>query len=106
MKRFVILILALILAISAVSCKSVEKHQVETIKPSIETAPPETAPISTDIGLLNVGGEALYRIVRPDRGSDVEVQIGIDLKKSLKELTGATFELTSDFLMPNESLVK
>lgn len=65
---------------------------------------PETEPISTEIGLLNENGEAIYRIIRSDRGSDAVVQIGVDLKKSLQGLTGATFSLTTDFLMPNESL--
>lgn len=103
MKRFVLLILALLLTFSAVSCADGEPSA--TTEPLPETtAAPETEPEPTDVFLLDENGEAAYRIIRPDEGSDAVVQCGIDLKKSLSELTGASFSIKSDFLIPNESV--
>ena len=90
------------MTLSAVSCVGSELPVETTPSVPETTSAPETEP--ADIGLLNENGKAVYRIVRPDRGSDAVVQMGVDLKKSLQGLTGATFSLTSDFLMPNESL--
>ncbi len=103
MKRFVFVIFAILLAFSAVSCAGGDDIPVETTVAAIETLP-ETDPVPTTVGLLNESGEALYRIVRPDEGSDGVKQLGINLKKSLNELTGADFSITSDFLMPNEDV--
>jgi hypothetical protein len=105
MKKIISLIIAIILAFSAVSCAEGGNIPAETTSAEIETLP-ETEPVPTTVGLLNESGEALYRIVRPDEGSDGVKQLGIDLKKSLKELTGVDFSITSDFLMPNESIEK
>ncbi len=102
MKKFISLLFALLLTFSAVACAGGDVP-TETTAAAIETLP-ETEPISTEISLLNENGDALYRIVRPDAGTDGEIQVGIDFKKSLKELTGADFSLTSDFIMPNQSL--
>ncbi len=104
MKRFISIIIALLLTFFAVSCTGGD-NPTETTPPEPETTPaPDTEPVPSEISLLGEGGEALYRIVRPDEGSDSEVQCGINLKKSLGELTGAEFSLKSDFLMPNEKL--
>ncbi len=102
MKKFISLIFALLLTFSAVSCTGGDVP-ADTTAAVIETVP-ETEPAPTTVGLLNENGEAIYRIVRPDEGTDGEIQVGIDFKKALKELTGADFSLTTDFLMPNESL--
>ena len=104
MKRVISIFFALMLALSAQACTGGEKAPIETAADSTEAIPTETEPTVTDISLLNENGEALYRIVRPDEGSETEIQLAIDLKKSLRELTGTTFELTNDFLMPNETL--
>jgi hypothetical protein len=70
------------------------------------TGEPETTvePESTSVSLLDEKGEAVYKIIRPDQGSDSEVDTGKNLKKALKELTGADFSISSDFLMPNQSI--
>lgn len=102
MKRIISVIFALLLAFSAISC-AVGDIPEETTLPETTTAP-ETDPPTSDIPLIGEDGEALYRIVRPDEGSDGEVQAGIDFKKSLKSLTGVDFSLTSDFIMPNQTL--
>lgn len=103
MRKYISVIFALLLAFSAVSCSGNEDIPADTTETVAQTLP-ETTPAPTTVGLLDENGKALYRIVRPDEGSDGEIQIGIDLKKSLKALTGADFSLTTDFLMPNESL--
>lgn len=64
----------------------------------------QTTAESAEISLLGEDGKAVYRIVRPEQGTDTEVNAGIELNKSLKKLTGTPFTLTSDFLMPKESL--
>jgi hypothetical protein len=94
----------LLIAFSAISCTGGDIPEETT--PAVEdtTAAPETEPEPTDICLLDSDGKAAYRVVRPDRGSNAEVQAGIDMNKMLRELTGTTFTITSDFLMPNESL--
>lgn len=103
MKRFISLIFAILLTFSAVSCTG-GNIPAETTPPTPETTPaPETEPAPADISLLNDAGEAAYIVVRPDAGSDREIQAGISLNKSLKELTGAAFTIKSDFMMPNES---
>ncbi|MBO5702299.1 MAG: hypothetical protein J6S71_07650 [Clostridia bacterium] len=104
MKRFLFLILAILLVFSAVSCTGGD-NPAETTPPEPETTPaPETEPAPADVCLLGEDGKALYRVVRSDNGSEAEVQLAIDLKKSLAELTGAEFSLKSDFLMPNEKI--
>ena len=103
MKKFISLIFAILLTFGAVSCVGEGEVPVETTAEVIETLP-ETEPAPTTIGLLNENGEALYRIVRPDEGSDGVKQLGIDLKKALKKLTGGDFSITTDFLMPNEDV--
>ena len=102
MKRFISLFFVFLLTFAAVACAG-GGIPADTTESVTETIPPETEPLPTTVGLLS-GGEALYRIVRPDEGSDSEIQLAIDLKKSLKELTGADFSLKTDFLMPNESV--
>lgn len=101
MKRFVSLFLAFLLAFSAVSCAGGDLP-AETTEALAQTLP-ETEPAPTTVALLNENGEALYRIVRPDGATDSEIQVGIDLKKSLKSLTDADFSLTTDFMMPNDT---
>ncbi|MBQ2241663.1 MAG: hypothetical protein II319_05945, partial [Clostridia bacterium] len=103
MKKFISLIFAILLTFGAVSCVGEGEVPVETTAEVIETLP-ETEPEPTTVGLLNENGKALYRIVRPDEGSDGVKQLGIDLKKALKELTGGDFSITTDFLMPNEDV--
>ena len=102
MKRFIFLILAIILVFSAVACSGgIPEETTEAIVET--TTAPETEPRPTVVSLLDESGAAIYRVVRPDKGSDSEVQMAIDLKKSLAALTGVDFSLKSDFLMPNES---
>lgn len=110
MKRFIFAILALLLTFSAVSCAG-GNNPAETTLPEPETTPapettsaPETEPEPTEVSLFGDGGEALYRIVRPDEGSETEVQMAVNLRKSLKEQTGVELTLKSDFLMPNENI--
>lgn len=103
MKRFVSLFLVFLLTFGAVACSGDAPE--ETTEAVIDTtSAPETEPIPEDISLLNEAGEAAYIIVRPDEGSDREVQAGISLNKSLKELTGTAFTIKSDFILPNESV--
>jgi hypothetical protein len=103
MKKVIFLIYAILFAFSAVSCTG-GNIPAETTPPTPETTPaPETEPAPADISLLNDAGEAAYIVVRPDEGSDREIQAGISLNKSLKELTGTAFTIKSDFMMPNES---
>jgi hypothetical protein len=102
MKRFISLFFALILTFAAVSCSGGEIPE-ETTETVAETLL-ETEPEPTMVGLIGEGGEALYRIIRPDDATDSEIQIAIELKKALKELTGADFSITTDFLMPNEDV--
>ena len=104
MKKVISLIFAILFAFSAVSCTG-GNIPAETTPPAPETtSAPETEPAPADICLIGDGGEALYRIVRPDEGSEKEKQLAIDLKKSLAEITGAEFTLKSDFLIPNEDI--
>lgn len=78
-----------------------ESHTAET---TTEAVTETTEPEPTELSLLDEAGKASFRIVRPEKGTDTEVNVGIELNKALKKLTGATFTLTSDFLMPKESL--
>ena len=78
-----------------------ESHTAAT---TTEAVTETTVPEPTDLSLLTEEGKAQYRIIRPENGSDTEVNAGIELNKALKKLTGATFTLNSDFLMPKESL--
>ncbi len=103
MKKYISVIFALLLAFAAVSCSGNDDIPADTTETVAQTLP-ETTPAPTPVSLLDENGKALYRIVRPDDGSDGEIQNGVDLKKSLKALTRADFSLTTDFLMPNESL--
>ena len=103
MKRVISLIFIFLLTLSAVSCTG-GNTPAETTPPAPETTPtPETEPAPADIALVNEAGEAVYIVVRPDEGSEREIQAGISLNKSLKELTGAAFTIKSDFMKPNES---
>lgn len=103
MKKCISVIFALLLAFSSVSCSGNDGIPADTTETVAQTLP-ETEPAPTTVGLLDENGKVLYRIVRPDEGSDGEIQNGVDLKKSLKALTGVDFSITTDFLMPNESL--
>lgn len=103
MKKYISVIFALLLAFAAVSCSGNDDIPADTTETVAQTLP-ETTPAPTTVSLLDENGKALYRIVRPDEGSDGEIQNGVDLKKSLKALTGVDFSITTDFLMPNESL--
>lgn len=103
MRKFISVIFALLLTFAAVSCSENADIPTDTTETAAQTLP-ETEPAPTTVSLLDENGKALYRIVRPDEGSDGEIQNGVDLKKSLKALTGTDFSLTTDFLMPNESL--
>ena len=103
MKRFVSLIFAILLAFTAVSCAGGD-NTVDTAETTAAETLPETEAPTPPIALLNDAGEAVYAIIRPDECSGDEKQTSIDLKKSLKTLTGAEFSLSSDFLMPNQTL--
>lgn len=76
MKRFISLFLILVFTLMAVSCSGGDTHEEITV------------------GLLGESGEALYRIVRPDDATTGEIKIANNLKKKLKELTGADFVQT------------
>ena len=102
MKRFISLFFALLLTLGAVSCAGGEVPE-ETTAAVVETLP-ETEPAPAPIALLNDAGEAVYDIIRPDEGSGDEKQTAIDLRKSLQTLTGATFSLSSDYILPTDSL--
>jgi hypothetical protein len=102
MKRFISLLFVLLLTLGAISCAGGDVP-AETTAAVIETLPETEAP-TPPIALLNDAGEAVYAIIRPDECSGDEKQTSIDLKKSLKTLTGAEFSLSSDFLMPNQTL--
>lgn len=102
MKRFISLLFVLLLTLGAISCAGGDVP-AETTAAVIETLPETEAPTPL-IALLNDAGAAVYAIIRPDEGSGDEKQAAIDLKKSLKTLTGAEFSLSSDFLMPNQTL--
>ena len=78
-----------------------ESHTAET---TTEAVTETTEPEPTEISLLDEAGKARFRIIRPENGTDTEINVGIELNKALKKLTGATFTLNSDFLMPKESL--
>ena len=71
--------------------------------PSV-TPTQQTTAAPTVISLLTKNGTAAYRIIRPENGTDLEAQTGIDLNNSLKQLTGTDFILTSDRLTPEESI--
>ena len=101
MKRFISLIFAFLLTFTAVSCAG-GGVPAETTAAEI-SAEPETTPPPTTAPLLDESGAAIYRIVRPDEGNDNEIQTAIDFKKSLKEITGSDFSITTDFLKPNEN---
>jgi len=105
MKKYISVIFAFLLTFAAVSCSGNVDIPADTTETVAQTQP-ETEPAPTTVSLIDENGKALYRIVRPDEGSDGEVQAGIDFKKSLKALTGTDFTLTTDFLMPNESIEK
>ena len=79
---------------------SAESHTAETTETVAETTVPEP----TEISLLDENGKARFRIIRPEKGSDTELNAGIELNKALKGLTGTTFKLISDFLMPKETI--
>ncbi len=104
MKRFVSLIIAILLALSAASCAGGNDPAETAETTAAAETLPETEPVPEVISLIGDGGEAIYQIIRPDEGSGSEIQAGIDLKKSLNTLTGAEFSLSSDFLMPNQTL--
>ena len=106
--RLLIILLCATLCLSMFACgkgeaveTTAESHTAAT---TTETAVETTVPEPTDLSLLTEEGKAQYRIIRPEKGSDTEVNAGIELNKALKKLTGATFTLNSDFLMPKESL--
>ena len=104
MKRFVSLIFAILITLSAASCAGGD-NPAETAETTAaaETLPETEAP-TPPIALLNNAGEAAYTVIRPDEGSGDEKQTAIDLKKSLQTLTGSEFSISSDFLMPNQTL--
>jgi len=65
----------------------------------------ESRPASDTLSLLDhQDGKAVYRIIVPESKSQGESQAAIDLNKALREATGTAFKLTSDFLIPPESL--
>ena len=104
MKKTLSLLLMLLIAFSAVSCAAGDIPEETTLPET--THAPETEPAPTTVSLIDENGKSIYRIVRPDEGGDGEIQAGIDLKISLKEQSGTDFSITTDFLMPNESIEK
>ena len=83
MKKYITIMLALLLTFVAVSCSGNVDIPADTTDAAPQTAP-ETEPVPTTVGLIDENGEALYRIVRPDEGSEGAIQIGIDLKNRLR----------------------
>ena len=78
-----------------------ESHTDETTTAmSTETSAAEP----TEISLLDENGKARYRIIRPESGTDTEISAAMELNKTLKTLTGVTFTLKDDFILPKESL--
>ena len=104
--RMICLLCVMALCVSLSACGKGEPlaPEVEQTTTSTLITTEQTSAEPTEISLLDENGKPLYRIVRPEKGSDTEVRAGIDLNKSLKELTGKAFTLTSDFLMPKESI--
>ena len=106
--RILMIVLCVTLCLSLFACGKGEMIETTaesyTAKTTAEAVTETTLPEPTDLSLLDEEGKAQYRIIRPENGSDTEVNAGIELNKALKKLTGATFTLNSDFLMPKESL--
>lgn len=105
--RYVCLLLILTMTVLMFACGKADPSTLQTEQSTTEApAVTEQATASpAEISLLDENGKAIYRIIRPEDGSDNEIQAGIDLNKLLKELTGAAFTLKSDFLMPNKETV-
>ena len=100
-----LVILSLSICISAFGCAKEnppKESHTDQITTTIEAETTEAEP--AEISLLDESGKARYRIVRPEKGSDTEVNSAIELNKTLKTLTGAAFTLKDDFILPKESL--
>lgn len=102
------LLLAFMLTFLLFACGKDEPSasQTEQTTTDVQITTEQTTAEPEEISLLDEGGKAVYCIVRPENGSDNEIQAGIDLNKLLKELTGTTFTLKSDFLMPNKETIE
>ena len=87
--KLVCLLLTLVLTLSLFACAKDETQNVQTVQTTTETqaVTEQTTAEPTEISLLDENGKAVYRIIRPEEGSDNEIQAGIDLNKLLKELT-------------------
>ena len=99
-----LVILSLSICISAFGCAKEnppKESHTDQITTTIEAETTEAEP--AEISLLDESGKARYRIVRPEKGSDTEVNSAIELNKTLKTLTGAAFTLKDDFILPKES---
>ena len=96
-----IVLIGLLLSACGGEVADVQTDQITTVP---QTTVEQTTPVDDEIGLLDKDGKAVYCIVRPDEGTDTELSIGISMNKALKELTGAVFTLTNDFLTYNQSI--
>ena len=108
--RLLMILLCAVICLPMFACGKGEALETtvanQTAETTTEAVTETTEPEPAEISLLNEDGKARYRIIRPEDGSDSEVQAGIDLNKSLKELTGATFTLKSDFLMAKKEKIE
>ena len=83
------LLLAFMLTFLLFACAKDEPSasQTEQTTTDVQITTEQTTAEPEEISLLDEGGKAVYHIVRPENGSDSEIQAGIDLNKLLKELT-------------------
>lgn len=99
-------VLALILALLAILllCACNESTPAETDAPVPETdAPTEEAPKYTD-GKLRIfaDGEYQCKIVRPESATKRELELYINIRNILKEVTGVMPSIATDFIAYNE----
>ena len=100
-----LILLSLSLCLSALSCgKEMPIEESQPIQTTTVTEAETSEAEVSEISLLDENGKARYRIIRPEKGSDTEINTAIELNKTLKTLTGTAFTLNDDFILPKESL--
>lgn len=96
MKRYLALLAALLLSLLLLaSCGETEMPPAT----DITTAAPETEAPPADIEIIR-DGTAYYTIVRPEKADQPTIDAVVLLTSQLEELTGASLELTTDWIKP------
>ncbi len=101
MRRTIVFLL--LFCLFAAGCSGSSGDEKASSGAGMTEAQSSELPTADTISLLDGEGKPLYRLVRPDRASDMIRDAGVELRLTLNRLAGLEFEITSDFLNKNKN---